>query len=470
MSGEISTMKKGRVLVQPTTPRMGSRFEDVSPLDQAMYRAILPIMYFFRVESSGLRLKILHCLEKGLACTIDEMPFIMANIVSKSEQTGTVQLEYGQDQGVWFMWQELPAFDFSKLAVSDFRLSPSISDHLVPEPREHLDSGSPVLTVLVSFITGGVVLTLNFHHLAMDASGFCSLMDVYVRNIAAASNYHIAPRIEKTSAEALDRVTPFLFTQNSLRAASAASLNPELSYPVAMERDVQLQRREQGLLLKESRWLLSKQSLASLKAITAEFSVNTIIAAMIWRHVSLARNLSSQGIETTSIVTPVCVRKLLGLPAKYVGNAVLPAHTVASTAELESRDFNELETLEKLCQRISDSIRWWTLDRIQQYVTSLANSADVRYQLLVKDFALSVTAPPAISNKLSWGNELGLLAATNVVYPSRMYDGMVGIMAYDDDKRTVLFWTDPVVHERLLADKEWTLYFQPAESQRTSKL
>lgn len=183
-------------LVRPNKPLIPMR-EPILPLDQYKVRVILPMMCVFQLESPILRPAIIANLKAGLASTLDEISFLAAVIIPESEERGSIQLEYDADEaGVWFYTQELLGFNYDALASQCFPFSALPPTSFVPHPRGHTER-CPVLTILLTFITRGVVVTFNGHHAVMDAQGLGTFAQTWAKHVAAESEGRMVPEGER---------------------------------------------------------------------------------------------------------------------------------------------------------------------------------------------------------------------------------------------------------------------------------
>jgi trichothecene 3-O-acetyltransferase len=143
--------------IKPGVPLIPG-YTKLPPLDQVEGRFILPPLLVFRVDLPDAQDLIVQELQDGLAKTIEEMPFIAADVIPDSAERGTVQLDIQEDAGVWFHVRELPDLNFEVLERRQFAPSCFSVLDLVPEPRQHNWDKSPVLTIQATFITGGLLL------------------------------------------------------------------------------------------------------------------------------------------------------------------------------------------------------------------------------------------------------------------------------------------------------------------------
>jgi trichothecene 3-O-acetyltransferase len=95
---------------------------------------------------------------------------------------------------------------------------------------------------------------------------------------------------------------------------------------------------------------------------------NAVLSALIWRHITRARQLSSLGVKLSCILTAINVRARLkpALPPDYPGNAVANAKAIATSVDVET----ELPLYE-LARQISDSINWWTSERVWGFIAAV---------------------------------------------------------------------------------------------------
>jgi len=130
-----------------------------------------------------------------------------------------------------------------------------------------------------------------------------------------------------------------------------------------------------------SYWNISQASLQAIKQ-TALASApdapvltdSAVLSALLWRHITKARQLSSRGVESTCLlnVVNVCRRLEPPLPLNYPGNALCHAKTSARTTDVESE-----KPLYELASQISDSIDWWTSERIWGFIGAIETTPHV---------------------------------------------------------------------------------------------
>jgi hypothetical protein len=377
------------------------------PLDQVEGRFIVPPILVFRVDSPDAQESIIQDLQDGLANTIEEMPFIAADVIPDNADRGTIQLEIGDDAGVWFHVREIPEIDFDELERRQFAPATFALLQLMPEPRQHDWNRSPVLTIQATFITGGLLVVnmnllsldsfdllitqqvFNSHHSVMDGRGMSIFGKTWAKNVGAVSEGCLAP--EPMKHESLDRTQAFgngsggmqlsefpnyRLSKKGLRSAKQREL-----LDAALADDVSTSALQTLHQLHLSYWTISQTSLQEIKKAAPPSSPNApmltdsaILSALIWRHITKARQLSSQGVESTCLmnVVNVCRRLEPPLPLDYPGNALTHAKTAATTADVESK-----MPLYDLARQISDSIDWWTSERIWGLIGAIESTPHV---------------------------------------------------------------------------------------------
>lgn len=459
--------------VRPSGPLIPG-WTKLSPLDQLENRFIVPIVLVFHVSSSALRQSLLRDLKTSLANTIGAMPFLAANVVPDCEERDTIQLEISDDAGVWFYSQKLPEIDYYALERREFPPSAFPLLSLMPEPRVHRPERSPVLTVLATFIADGLLLSFNAHHSVMDGAGMATLIKTFAKQVAALSDGRFLASDEAFPEEALDR-SNILGGSGRKQVCDFANYRLSKTYRCAAERELieaaiaggdnpKLQLLQK---LQLSHWFISGESMRAIRDAALPPSKglpvltdHAIICAVLWRHISRARQLSSRGIMANSFINSVNVRRRMDppLPLEYPGNAIVHAKTSAATADVESA---EPGTLYKLAKQIADGIEWWTSDRIWELIGAVESSAIVsKIEPNMDSFQgpdLEVTSTAAMGDILSvdWGCELERLKALRYAY-APVKDGWINVLPQTRGGGIeLLIGLEKSSMQNLRQDKEW---------------
>jgi hypothetical protein len=229
----------------------------------------------------------------------------------------------------------------------------------------------------------------NSHHSVMDGRGMSIFGKTWAKNVGAVAEGSLVGDIVKH--ESLDRTRAFgngnssmqlsdfpnyRLSKKGLRSARQrelleAALAGDISHPT-------LQTFQQ---LHLSYWNISQTSLQEIKRAAPPLAPNApvltdsaILSALIWRHITRARQLASQGVESTCLlnVVNVCRRLEPPLPLDYPGNALAHAKTSARTTDVESE-----KPLYELARQINDSIDWWTSERIWGLIGAIDSTPHV---------------------------------------------------------------------------------------------
>lgn len=149
--------------LKPTRFPLIPGYTKLPPFDQIDNRFVCPITLIFRVDSADSQDSIVQDLQDGLVTTIEEMPFLAADVVPDNQDRGTVQLETVEDAGVWFHVREYPELDIDTLERQKAAPASLPALEIMPEPRNHNWERCPVLNIQATFITGGLILVNTSH-------------------------------------------------------------------------------------------------------------------------------------------------------------------------------------------------------------------------------------------------------------------------------------------------------------------
>jgi hypothetical protein len=444
-------------------------------LDQIESRVIIPVVLVFQLSSPACREPLLRDLKISLANTIEELPYIAAHVVPDCDEQGTIQLEISDDAGVWFHSQEMPELEYDALERRRFPCSAfPFSSSMIPEPRLHHPQRSPVLTMLATFITGGLVLAFNIHHSVSDGSGVRPLIKVFAKHLAALSEGRFVSAADIFPDETLDRSIIFGGSGRK-HICDIPNYRVSETYRFSRERELleaSLAGDEKHAVLQQlqlSQWAISDEALLSVREAASHLHGNesspvltdhAILCAVLWRHVSRARLLSSSGTATSSFVSVVNVRRRMDPPlsSEYTGNAVVHAKTSAAVSDVESA---EPGTLYELAQEIAHAIEWWTSERIWELIGAI-NSCEMVSKIEPDldsfqgpDLEVSNIAEMGDLFELDWGRRLGTMKACRCAYVP-FKDGWILILPRKKgtDLELLLALEKDVIN-RLKQDKEW---------------
>ncbi|KAL5349232.1 hypothetical protein ACLOAV_005520 [Pseudogymnoascus australis] len=318
------------------------------------------------------------------------MPFLAADVVPDDHERGTAQLETVEGGGVWFHVRDYPELDIEVLERRKFTPASLPTQELMPEPRHQDWKRCPVLNIQATFITGGLILVTNCHHTAMDGTAMFVFAQTWAKNVGAVAEGRMVSDVMEP--ECLDRTQSF-----ATHGSGNMHISEFTNYKVMKDGLVGDRLRELVRIALEGNtthpslailrqltttyWNISQEFLQATKnaAPPSESEATgvtdkTLLSALLWRHISRARQLRSRGIKTTSVVNMVNIRRRLRppLPLDYTGNAVVVAKATVSAEDVEAKMH-----LHELAGRVSESIDWWTSERIWGYIGALDSAHEV---------------------------------------------------------------------------------------------
>ncbi|KAJ5752229.1 hypothetical protein N7520_009146 [Penicillium odoratum] len=461
-----------KIIVRPTYPIVPG-VEDLGPLDQYTVRMYMPIACLFRVDSPALRPKILQDLQAGLSRTIDDINFLAANIIPQSEETDTIQLEYGDNPGVSFYYQVIEAVEYQALFASHFLFSPEFVEQFVPEPQLHQQPRSPVLTAKVTFITGGLILTINPHHSILDAHGVAQIIHLWARHTAAESEGRTLGEGERPTPESID---PYFAGGHGPRERSEFNpyqVSPDIDY-VATQADIMRRvlsgdKTRPELIPKASHWLISPSLLNKLHATASSPSANmptvtqnSVIAALIWQRMIATWQVLGHEMKSSALRTTVNLRRRMDppLPAGYLRNVIVLS---GATVDIQHMQTISSDPVYYLARQIGDSIEWWTPERIWDFTSAIDSWPDKNGRIFPpvgRD--VFVTTPSQLGELVwesRWGRELGAVQALRSAATAYL-DGTTLVLPTADGGRDIMIFTTTEVIEILKNDTAWTTWVE----------
>ncbi|KAH6648948.1 transferase [Truncatella angustata] len=461
--------------VKPLVPLIPG-LTKLPPLDQIAPPTLASPILIFRVGTADARESIIQDLQDGLAKAIEEMPFLAADVVPDDVKRGTIQLEIKDGAGVWFHIRELPTLNFEVLEQRKFLPISLPFNELVPEPRLHSYVRTPVLTIQATFITGGLLLVLHFHHSIMDGNGVGIFGRVWAKHVRAVSEgLHVQ---EFLDSDCLDRSKIFadsrfckelseLTNCRLLKTGRRGDFERKL-LEATLAGNTSMSIFQITKRLHTTYWHVSPESMQSMKQAMSPTTVgapfpteNSLLSALIWRHFTRARQLSSKGIKSTAIVTAVNVRPRLepALSPDYAGNAVANAKAVARTADVEAE-----MPLHELASQISDSINWWTSERVRGYIAAIDATPCVDSVEMAADYFqgpdILITNNGSFNDMLNdeWGVDLGSPSCLRLPHIP-VFEGLVLVLPSNEEGAVEMeIFLEEETLRRLREDKEWTAF------------
>lgn len=368
---------------------------ELSSLDQIAprfyIRVILPIPLGDVQLSSAA-----HHLRQGFERTVEEIPFL-GGYVAPSEKDGQVKIimdAAGSDWSAICKTNDLRVsgvewkMSLAELRAQCFPISLLPGSALAPIDK-FWDSlkPTPVFAVQINKLCGGLLLCVAFHHSALDAAGFSTVMKRWSGWCCTESG---GVRLD---ARSLDR-TPLMtgLPPGDVSAFKEYTLSsPQEKEPVATPKESDEQPKRMILpdmktlilrfSVKSLRKLKEDVSLAQEQNLSSPISTNDCFCAFLWWHITRARFPELLAIPTkssqaedhpskTSLNFSINGRSKCNplLPETYLGNVVLSGMPSFALSLLSDSTVPAMVHLATIARSIRSSISSVDAERIKRVI------------------------------------------------------------------------------------------------------
>ncbi|KFY95217.1 hypothetical protein V500_02894 [Pseudogymnoascus sp. VKM F-4518 (FW-2643)] len=460
-------------LLKPNRAPLIPGYTKLPPFDQTDNRFVCPVTLVFRVESADSRDSMIQDLQDGLINTIEEMPFLAADVVPDNRERGTAQLETVEGGGLWFHVRDYPELDIEVLEHRKFAPASLPAPEIMPEPRNQNWERCPVLNIQATFITGGLILVNKAHAQIII---YVDLRVTDPPSFTAVAEGRLVSEV--MNPESLDRTQAFAthgsgdmhisdFANYTVRKDGLVGDRLRELVRIALEGNTSHPALETLCQLTTTYWNVSQESLQATKLAAPPsaseapgLTDKAVLSALLWRHISRARQLHSRGIKTTSVVNMVNIRRRLRppLPLDYTGNAVVVGKATVSAADVETKMH-----LHELARRVSESIDWWTSERIWGYIGALDSTLEaLRVGPDVNNFRgpdLEITDNGSNDMmEMEWGPDLGAMLGVRIPNIPTNEGWVMVLPSKKDGPLEVLIGLDRETLGRLQQDEEWNSF------------
>lgn len=269
-------------------------------------------------------------LRHGLRNLSTSVPWLAGNVAQDS--TGVFNIETGEELPELIVKDArhaLPSFEEFRRAKFPFSMLDEkviASRSTVPKPE---DQYAPVLSLQLTFVEGGVLLVFSGQHNCMDMRGQSMLMHLVAK----------ACRGEPLSQEECKVVDLW---EDGITSNPITDIEDNATKPEPSQGSNAGSRSSQDIP-EESTWayfnfssgVLSDLKATAEKSITTDFvSTDDVLSAFVWQAVTRVRLDRYLPGDESTFERQVDVRKHLGLPADYIGNAVHKASNQMPAKEL----------------------------------------------------------------------------------------------------------------------------------------
>ncbi|KAL4869852.1 hypothetical protein BDV12DRAFT_70138 [Aspergillus spectabilis] len=321
--------------------------EDViklSALDQQIMRFYAKSVIVFKLDATKKSDDTVHHLKQGLATALSELPDFATTVAAvPGSQRKELELRIGPESGVPMKVVDQTKQDswvygsYSDLEAKHFPTADIPHDILfIPQPTPGAD-GLPATLLQVNLIEGGVIIAVAWHHSVCDARGFSTLIDVWAKHTKTSMTQG-KPGLPATPAEGdrwrldhgLREVTvdqlPEYTIDSSAREDSSGSHFLDRQHTVTVPYAV-------------STWYFSASSLKNLRNALAQAKIDNAaqftkveaVSALVWKHISIARQLDQSYPDGSSLFTTRLdfrARTKPPFPDDFIGNINEPTARV----------------------------------------------------------------------------------------------------------------------------------------------
>lgn len=457
----------------------------LSALDQQAQRNYAKLLLIFKHDQATRHIDIATNLKQSLGVALSEVPDFGATVIPlPGSSRKELELRLGPDSGVPVRVvnhaadpaMPLSGRNYDDLAAENFPTAVITSESLfIPQAtcEDTCANGIPALLVQINLFNGGLIIGLCWHHTVADARSVNDLCNSWARHTKALITQGTVPSPVTPTDESRERwrleygsrdVTIDDFPEYLIDRAARS--------PQSLAAGHLLDRHPPGCTPPViSTWYFSQTALKSLRNALAEsgldkvaqFTQSEAVSALIWKHMSIARQLDKVAPQGTSLFTTRVDYRGRAKPAlddKYVGNinepnarARIPLEVVCAPSTPQS--------LTVLAGAIRDAVAGLDEKAMRDFI-GLVNQLPA-----VTDLAwdydtfpgpdLSITDLSGLDTlRQDWGGPLGL---PSYIRSGSREKGLVYVLPQDQDGGfEVQLQGEEEVLDRLKEDKVFTQY------------
>ncbi|CZT50811.1 uncharacterized protein RSE6_11867 [Rhynchosporium secalis] len=364
---------------------------ELSELDQIMPRLYMRWLLCFPItEASPSKAAIVDLLENGVKAAVEKLPILQGIVVPKPLDSSRLEVHIPKDSHVYELRIQhhdcdndntFPTYD--SLREADFAPS-SLPDRLLTPPD--IDP-NPVFDMMATFIRGGLLLCIKFHHAVVDGVGLALVIKYLAQNcyklsVRDSSTPIIPPSIDRAILP--PRRTPCTRKTTGFNVVDLDEAGCKSA-------------KEYGAMTSHT-FRFSSESLRILKGIcqnpVSMISTQDALTALLYGSVSHARGLrftmESDEVTTIPSIMGIAVngRGRLEPPAvDYTGNFTMYAAFACPislpTENITRQSFKDLDKLSKhlnlpaLASQSRAAITAVTHDSIVSVISTAASLQDI---------------------------------------------------------------------------------------------
>ncbi|KAI9927229.1 hypothetical protein ASPWEDRAFT_73335 [Aspergillus wentii DTO 134E9] len=312
----------------------------LSPLDHAVIPLPMSVLISFELNSP---IKAIRILDKGISSLVHRLPFLTGDLVlTQVDKKNILKLQPPASLSTCPLLQvkHHPSEYLShpKGTGNKFSFDALDEQNYIPIPLDIPPTQpQPILRFQANVLQDGIVLSVIFHHLAIDAAGLQSILTYLAACCRAASSenqsikFFTNPEKEQKARNQLSRLAnetdpvgykgPYEKTSSeSLDGPIAENATQRLVFPAE-----RIERIRMACIL-----LYSEQTASDPSSSPIKLSSNDIVTVLIWLCAAQAEHPVPHQ-PSPSLVFLVNIRPVLQppLPMTYIGNGVIAGETTS---------------------------------------------------------------------------------------------------------------------------------------------
>lgn len=455
----------------------------LSPLDQVI--TPLYIRFALCTPAHAPTLKdqeiLWRSLQLGLQTTVTQIPFLGGILREDHDSRGRPHIASGP--GILFRHVDLTedrSLSYRELRDAHFPSNAFDGDMLAPVGPIPEKSEAAVMAAQANFVQDGLILTVCFHHFAVDAAAVGSVLRTWAENTR--SNHGSGSELKSVESfppEILDR-TPLLgsgrldskdnikhYPQYKLLSATAPPPSVKSSDQAEPSPSSSSSSPPTIPPIKSAILYFSACSLSTLKALasstasldTSYISTNDSFSAFLWSSITKARGLASHHDEDfnpreSRLLFSINCRKLFNppVPSSYLGNVI-----IYGAADQPISILKNPSELPAAAAAIRTAVNRVNCDHVQgliSLINSLSTPADLQPDMncfLGPDLAMTSWRDMGISG-LDWGQGIGKVERLRVL--ATAFDGIILVLpALEDGGLEIFIGLEAEAMERLVKDE-----------------
>ena len=352
----------------------------LSPLDQVMPPSHILIALVFPVKDHEAAIL---SLESGLEKTCTYLPYLKGRVVKHKNDRNQLSLTW-DDNAPHPTIKEVPApdghpsyRDLINMGASSEMFPMSIMPTFKKSGGKEEEEGTEVFGATYTKIEGGIILGIAAHHNVMDGTGLAEMFRLW-STCARGGTVDAVPD-PKEPLKRRERVEQALSKQSSVEVDEKPTLEDLLERHVEYKLGSLTPSNPSSTPSKlppppgsSKIFKFSVQKLAAVRASlssvipASHLTINNIVSALIWSHIShirFSRSQQPEGAPQSRLGFAINGRKVLFPPSStdekdvpYVGNVNLLAQTALPPSEFTAASLSDHSSIKPIISAIASAV------------------------------------------------------------------------------------------------------------------